>query len=79
MPIEKNDLPQVYSEIDEYLRHLHARESLENFQPSFGLIVAKEKITANGDYNLSGERYREEVVTNAVWPMVPLGRTYETC
>jgi hypothetical protein len=22
-----------------------------------GLIVAKEKIAANGDYNLSGERY----------------------
>ena len=24
-----------------------------------GLIVPKEKIAANGDYNLSGERYRE--------------------
>ena len=58
--IEKNDLPQACSEIAEYLRRLRARESLENFQPSFGLIVTKEKIAANGDYNLSGERYREE-------------------
>ena len=27
--------------------------------PRYGLIVPKEKIAANGDYNLSGERYRE--------------------
>ena len=31
----------------------------EGFQPTLGLIVPKEKIAANGDYNLSGERYRE--------------------
>jgi restriction endonuclease S subunit len=37
------------------------------------LIVPKEKIAANGDYNLSGERYREGVVVTAAWPMVPLG------
>lgn len=58
-PIEKNDIPQVCSEIAEYLRLLSARESLEDFKPLFGLVVAKEKIAANGDYNLSGERYRE--------------------
>ena len=33
---------------------------VEDFQPTLGLIVPKEKIAANGDYNLSGERYREK-------------------
>ncbi|MHB8404116.1 MAG: N-6 DNA methylase [Gammaproteobacteria bacterium] len=71
--IEKNDLPQTRTEIGEYLRHLRAGESVEDFQPAHGLIVPKEKIAANGDYNLSGERYRE-VGTRAIkWPMVELG------
>ncbi|MCX6000298.1 MAG: N-6 DNA methylase, partial [Chloroflexi bacterium] len=66
--INKNDLPQARAEIGEYLRRLRAGESLADFQPTLGLIVEKEKIAANGDYNLSGERYREEVVTNSGFP-----------
>ncbi len=38
-----------------------------------GSIVAKEKIAANGDYNLSGERYREGVPSNHSFPLVSLG------
>jgi type I restriction enzyme M protein len=56
--IDKNDLPQIQSEITEYLRHSRNGESVVDFQPKLGLIVEKEKITANGEYNLSGERYR---------------------
>jgi type I restriction enzyme M protein len=56
--IEKNDLPQVKNEIAKYLQRVRAGESLDDFQPALGLIVEKEKIAANGDYNLSGERYR---------------------
>ncbi len=58
--IEKNDLPQAQVEIGEYLRRLRAGESVVDFQPTLGLIVAKQRIAANGDYNLSGERYRED-------------------
>ncbi|MFY9317396.1 MAG: N-6 DNA methylase [Burkholderiales bacterium] len=71
--IEKNDLPQVRAEIAEYLRRLRARESVEDFQPALGLIVAKEKIAANGDYNLSAERYREGTASNHAFPIVSLG------
>ncbi|CAH1386545.1 N-6 DNA methylase [Candidatus Nitrotoga sp. M5] len=40
-----------------------------------GLIVAKGKIAANGDYNLSGERYREGAINKTHdWPMVELGK-----
>ncbi len=70
-PIEKDDLPQARAEIAEYLRRLRARESVEGFQPALGLIVPKEKIAAS-DYNLSGERYRENRATLTVFPFRPI-------
>jgi len=72
-PIDKDDLPQARAEIAEYLRCLRAREAVEDFQPTLGLVVPKEKIAANGDYNLSGERYREGVVKPSHFPTLPLG------
>lgn len=71
--IDKNDLPRAQAEIGEYLRRLRAGESVVDFQPSLGLIVDKSKIAANGDYNLSGERYRENGVRESVYPRVRLG------
>ncbi|MHB8090403.1 MAG: N-6 DNA methylase [Syntrophales bacterium] len=69
----KNDLPQARAEIGEYLRRLRAGESVDDFQPTLGLIVPKEKIAANGDYYLSGERYREETSRASHYPLVPIG------
>ena len=72
--IDKNDLPQAKAEINEYLQRLRTGESLDDFDPTLGLIVEKEKIAENGEYNLSGERYRENKVrSKAKWPMVELG------
>jgi type I restriction enzyme M protein len=76
-PIDKDDLPQARAEIAEYLRRLRARESVEDFQPTLGLVVPKEKIAANGDSNLSGERYREVVRATAAFPLVELGELCE--
>lgn len=75
--IDKNDLPQARAEIAEYLRRLRARESVEDFTPTLGLVVPKEKIAANGDYNLSGERYRENGARSSHFPIVPLGSVAE--
>jgi type I restriction enzyme M protein len=72
--IEKNDLPQARSEMEEYLRRVRAGESLQDFKPSLGLIVEKEQIAANGDYNLSGERYRGGVTSTTTFNLVPVGR-----
>ena len=60
--IERNDLPRAQAEIAEYLRRARTGESLDGFEPELGLIVEKSKIAANGDYNLSGERYRDKEV-----------------
>jgi len=72
--IDKNNLPQAHAEIGEYLRRLRAGGSVEEFQPTLGLVVEKAKVAANGDYNLSGERYREGVVSTTTYKLVPVGR-----
>ena len=43
-----------------------------------GLIVEKSKVAEGGEYNLSGERYRETInYANMKWPMVDLGEIVE--
>lgn len=59
-----------------YFRRLRERESLEGFQSTLGLVVLKEKVASNGDYNLSGERYRE---SNERLSVFPLRRFDEVC
>ena len=71
--IDKNDLPQALAEIAEYLRRLRARESVEGFESTLGIIVPKQKIAANGDYSLSMGRYREGTAPASHFPTVPLG------
>ncbi len=71
--ITKNDLPQVKAELHTYLQTLRRGQSVDDFNPTCGLIVLKEKLAANGDYNLSGERYREGGIPSGQrWPTVPL-------
>jgi type I restriction enzyme M protein len=71
---DKNDLPQVKAELHAYLQALRSHHVIGDLQPTFGLIVPKEKIAANGDYNLSGERYREGAINAGLkWPLVPIG------
>ncbi len=70
--IEKNDLPQVRTELATYLHALRSKAATDTLLPltSTAQIVPKEKIAANGDYNLSGERYRDGVVAISSWPFV---------
>jgi type I restriction enzyme M protein len=73
--IDKNDLPQVQAELAAYLQALRAKTPTENILAltCTAQIVSKEKIAANGDYNLSGERYREGAASNHLFPLVFLG------
>ncbi len=75
--IDKNDLPQVRAELGAYLQALRSRQRVTDLQPTLGLIVPKEKIAANGDYNLSGERYREGDIRCSNYPTVPIGEICE--
>jgi type I restriction enzyme M protein len=71
---EKNDLPQVQAELAAYLQALRTKAPTETLLAltSTAQIVPKEKIAANGDYNLSGERYREGSAKTNIFPLVRL-------
>jgi len=71
--IEKNDLPQVQADLAAYLQALRVKTPTDTLSLTTGLIVPKEKIAANGDYNLSGERYREGSARTSNYPTVPIG------
>ncbi|MBK7209877.1 MAG: N-6 DNA methylase [Xanthomonadales bacterium] len=73
--IEKNDLPQVQAELSAYLHALRAGAPTDAIiaVTSTAQIVPKEKIAANGDHNLSSERYREGAASNHSFPLVSLG------
>jgi len=69
-PLPHSDLPRVKQELDEYLSALRQQQSVSELVPTCGLIVSKEKLAANGEFNLSGERYREGAVTSHSFPLV---------
>ena len=73
--IEKNDLPQVQTELRSYLEALRRNQATDDLTLNYGLIVPKEKIAENGDYSLSGERYRVGEATNHSFPLVFIGET----
>ena len=70
--IDKNDLPQVQAELAGYLQALRSQASTDTLALTTGRIVPKEKIAANGDYNLSGERYREGRPKTNIFPLAKI-------
>ena len=76
--IDRNDLPQTQAELGEYLRRLRAGESADDFRPSLGIVVGKDKIASDGEHNLSGERYIETVVQSTDYPLRKIGTLVNT-
>ena len=75
--IEQDDLPQVLDDVREYLRRSRDRELLSDWSPTTGHVVPREKIAVDGEYNLSGERYRVRTTRASKYPMVRLGDVAE--
>lgn len=69
----KSDLPAAAEFLKNWL--IQSFQCLEKFKETNpnALIVEKEKIAANGDYNLSGERYREGVERETTFSKIALG------
>ena len=75
--IEKNDLPQALQILKQF--HREAHKGKEDGLGANALIVKKEKIAENGEWNLSGERYREnDELRNTNYELVALGKVCET-
>ena len=80
--IDENDLPKVKEELGEYLGRLRAGEAVDasrvaeqdvQYTTERGLVVGKDRVAEGGEYNLSGERYRESGARQSNWPVVSLG------
>ena len=72
-PISANDLPVVQMELAEYLSRIRSGEPLDEFQLKTGLVASKTKVAEDGEYNLSGKRYRTTDSRAAHFPTVLLG------
>jgi type I restriction enzyme M protein len=76
--MDGSDLPQVKAEIDAYFHALRNCKPTDDLNPTCGLIVPKKKIAENGDYNLSGERYRETRQQSTHYPWYKIESLVET-
>ncbi len=72
--IDKNDLPIAL----EVLKNWKENKLADNISQSMILYVKKSKIAENGEYNLTGDRYRKAIDYSKVkWNMVELGEVAE--
>ncbi|MCB0138823.1 MAG: N-6 DNA methylase [Caldilineaceae bacterium] len=72
-PIAQNDLPAALNAIQAYLQSVRNGAPFDPEQHTNVLVVEKERIGENGEWNLSGERYRVDRIENAKWNYVEVG------
>ena len=70
---DRNDLPRVQAELGEHFRLLRVGESVSDFHTTLGQVVAKDTIAADGEYYLSGERYRQITLKPSEFPFARIG------
>jgi type I restriction enzyme M protein len=73
--IDKNDLPLATDVMNFYKNNIRENKNLELPEGYLKIanVIPKQKIINLGDYNLTGDRYKEVVnFANQKWPMVEL-------
>ncbi len=77
--IEKNDLTEALAILQQYKQALQSGEDPKTILSdskvaTIAVLAEKSQIAKNGDYNLTGERYKESLARlHDEWPMVELG------
>lgn len=74
-PIDKNDLPQALQIIKDYKKALadDKKYKVKEADSELAHLIDKKTIAESGDYNLTGDRYKETIdYSNQKWPMVKL-------
>ena len=71
--IDKNDMPEVAASLKQWLDTLRSGDLTTLDESNTCQIVEKAKIATNGEFNLSGERYRSSVESISHHKMVELG------
>lgn len=70
--VKGSQLPQVKTELGIWLAAVRGGGDAV-LNSTLGQAVAKDRIANGGDYNLSGELYREGVASSSAYPLVSLG------
>jgi len=70
-PIDKNDLPAAARNIRAWLVSLRNGAAFDVGRIANVNLVAKEKISENGEWNLSGERYRGDEAKHSKYDLLP--------
>jgi type I restriction enzyme M protein len=71
--VKGSQLPQVKAELGAWLAAVREGAEEAMLDSALGHAVAKVRIAEDGEYNLSGERYRENTkLANLAWPAVSL-------
>ncbi len=69
-PIETNDLPKALNNITKFRNE----SKFENRSDHFAFSVKKDRIKNEGDFGLSGSRYKDNGnIKKGKWPLIPLG------
>ena len=68
--IKGSQLPEVRAELREWL--VSARNGAARLESPLGFAVEKALIAEGGEFNLSGERYRDKEARTSRFPLVPL-------
>ena len=77
-PPADHPLRRVAEEASEYRSGGRAGRTMDRLiELGAALVVAKDDIAANGDYNLSGERYRKNGRRDSQFPILALGELAE--
>ncbi len=72
-PIKANDLPEVFNKLTAYRKALFNGEPIEFTDDKLVSLVPKAEIGENGEYNLSGERYKLDSFISSKFEIVRLG------
>lgn len=72
--VKGNQLPQVKAELGAWLDAVRGAGDT-GLGSSLGFLVAKGRLADGGEYNLSGERYRESGPVQSEFPLVAVGDT----
>lgn len=75
--IQGSDLPEALNHIKTYIQSVRTGQEFNTAGTINLLLVTKEQLSENGDYNLSMERYKTEERRQTKWPMVELGEVAE--
>ena len=73
-PIKENDIPKALEALKTYQNSIEQNTEFDTAKYGKCLLVSKDKIRENGEYNLTASRYEEtKDYTNSQYEMVKLG------